>query len=284
MFTKGAVLSFLLAAGALSEPIRPRESPKCLDVWHYIAKELKDDFIDNYGLCTNLARQSIRLPFHDCFPKGGCDGSIVLSEECFDRFDNENLIPICTKLADVVRRYKVPVADLVNLAGAIGNKACPGGPYTPFFVGRTDNPTAAAIGQLPPPFFDAQTLLKIFGAKGFTSDELVALVGAHSAGRNHTGTPFDTTIGELDSPTYYGETRAGRAPTSLPSDMSLALDPSTRDAWNEYAASQAAWEADYLVGWTKLITLENDLTTLGDCSEVVFKAFEGSPCVAGVNC
>lgn len=117
MFVKGALLSFLLAAGALSEPSRPSDSPKCFDVWNYIAKELKYDFIDNRGLCTNLARQSIRLPFHDCFPDGGCDGSIVASSECFDRFDNENLIPICRKLADVVSRYKVPVADLVNLAG-----------------------------------------------------------------------------------------------------------------------------------------------------------------------
>lgn len=105
------------------------------------------------------------------------------------------------------------------------------------------------MGQLPPPFFDAQTLLRIFGAKGFTSDELVALVGAHSAGRNHTGTPFDTTVGKLDSPTYYGETRDGFAPTSLPSDLSLALDPSTRDAWNEYSVSQAAWDQDYVGGY-----------------------------------
>ncbi|KAI3397149.1 hypothetical protein diail_11211 [Diaporthe ilicicola] len=285
MFAKGALVSLLLATGAVGQPGQASNGPKCFDVWHYIAKELKYAFIDEYGLCTNAARQSIRLPFHDCFPDGGCDGSIVLSSECFDRFDNENLIPICTRLADIANKYKVPVADLVNLAGAIGNKACPGGPYTPFYVGRTDNPTPAPMGQLPPPFFDATTLIRIFSAKGFTKDELVALVGSHSAGRNHTGTPFDTSVGKLDSPTYYGETRDGNAPTSLPSDMSLAHDPATRDSWNEYAASQAAWQQDYVQGWVKLITLGNDVSQLVDCSEVVYKAFEEDPCAAGgVNC
>lgn len=111
---------------------------------------------------------------------------------------------------------------------------------------------AAPKNQVPPPFLDAPTLVNIFGAKGFTSDNLVALVGAHSAGRNHTGTPFDTTVGELDSFTYYSETRDGFAPTTLPSDFSLSQDPATRDAWNEYAASQRAWDKDYVEGYVFL--------------------------------
>lgn len=118
MFAKGALVSLLLAAGVIGTPdVKSGDPPLCPEVWNYIAKELKYSFIDSNGFCTNLARQSIRLPFHDCFPGGGCDGSIVLTNECFDRFDNENLIPICAKLADIANRYKVGVADLINLAG-----------------------------------------------------------------------------------------------------------------------------------------------------------------------
>lgn len=117
MFSKGALVSFLMAAGVIGAPDANVDRPVCPEVWNYIAKELKYEFIDKNGFCNNYARQSIRLPFHDCFPQGGCDGSIVLTDECFNRFDNENLIPICAKLRDVANRYKVGVADLVNLAG-----------------------------------------------------------------------------------------------------------------------------------------------------------------------
>lgn len=117
MFAKAALASLLLAAGAVGAPGATSDSAACPSVWNYIASELKYEFIDKYGFCTNYARQAIRLPFHDCFPGGGCDGSIVLTDECFTRFDNENLIPICAKLRDVANRYKVGVADLINLAG-----------------------------------------------------------------------------------------------------------------------------------------------------------------------
>ena len=118
MFAKGALVSFLLAAGVMGTPaVKSGDPPLCPEVWNYIAKELKHDFIDSHGFCTNSARQSMRLPFHDCFPGGGCDGSIVLTNECFDRVENEDLIPVCVKLADVANRYKVGVADLINLTG-----------------------------------------------------------------------------------------------------------------------------------------------------------------------
>lgn len=120
MFAKAALVSLLMAAGAIGAPGAPSEiaadSATC-SVWNFIASELKYDFVDDYGFCTDYARQSIRLVFHDCFPGGGCDGSIVLSDECFTRFDNENLIPICAKLRDIANRYHVGTADLINLAG-----------------------------------------------------------------------------------------------------------------------------------------------------------------------
>lgn len=117
MFAKGALVSFLLAAGVIGAKEASADSATCPEVWNYIANELKYEFIDEYGFCNNYARQSVRIPFHDCFPGGGCDGSIVLTDECFTRPENARLIPICAKLRDVANRYKVGVADLINLAG-----------------------------------------------------------------------------------------------------------------------------------------------------------------------
>lgn len=114
---------------------------------------------------------------------------------------------------------------------------------------------ASQPGQLPPPILSAPQLISLFQSKGFTADELVALVGAHSAGKNHTGVPFDTTVGELDSWTYYSETRDGYAPTTLPSDFFLSQYGETRDSWNVYAASQEAWVKDYVDGYVLLLRL-----------------------------
>lgn len=130
----------------------------------------------------------------------------------------------------------------------MANKACPWGPFIPFYIGRRDNPTPAPLFELPPPTSNASTLVQVFGAKGFTSEDLVALVGSHSCGGNLSGFNFDTTVGVMDSPTYYTEVLRGDAPTILPSDKSLALDPQTTDDWQEYARDQYAWQSAYTAG------------------------------------
>lgn len=61
--------------------------------------------------------------------------------------------------------------------------------------------------------------------------------------------PFDTTVGSLDSWTYYTETRDGGAPATLPSDFSLSQYGETRDSWNVYAVSQEAWAKDFVDGY-----------------------------------
>lgn len=107
-------------------------------------------------------------------------------------------------------------------------------------VGRADssaaNPTAIPGGNS-----NATSLVAAFAARGFTGGDLVALVGAHSAGKNLSGAAFDTTVGALDSPTFYGEVLGGGAPAVLPSDQSLAADDATRADWVEYRDSQRSW-------------------------------------------
>lgn len=95
---------------------------------------------------------------------------------------------------------------------------------------------------------DAEAMVGIFAAKGFTAEELVALVGSHSCGANLSYFPFDTTPGVMDSPTYYTEVMIGAAPAILLSDMNLALSPLTTEHWQEYARDQEAWNIDYIKG------------------------------------
>lgn len=115
----------LLACSTLVSAIRLRDNgpgasspnwPRCPHVWRQIGEELKHWFIDDEDLCTDLAAQAVRLPFHDCFPTGGCDGSIILSNECTNRTDNQQLIPICGVLYKMSLDYGVGAADLINFA------------------------------------------------------------------------------------------------------------------------------------------------------------------------
>lgn len=124
-FFRSLLVTGLLACSATVSALRLRQNsdvttqanwPRCPDVWRTIAEELKYWFIDDEGLCSDLAAQAVRLPFHDCFPSGGCDGSIILTDECTTRVENSQLIPICGVLYKMTLDYGVGAADLINFA------------------------------------------------------------------------------------------------------------------------------------------------------------------------
>lgn len=60
-----------------------------------------------------------------------------------------------------------------------------------------------------------------------------------------TGVAFDTTVDQLDSPTFYGEVLDGTAPAILPSDKNLATSDATKDNWIEYRDNQTSWNEDF---------------------------------------
>lgn len=103
-FTKSLLVAAVLSAAGV-------QATHCPDIWSTVARKLKDVF----GECNSNARQAIRLPFHDCFA-GACDGSIILSDECTDRSENAQLIPICGTLGNIADQYNVGVADLIQVA------------------------------------------------------------------------------------------------------------------------------------------------------------------------
>jgi hypothetical protein len=88
---------------------------KCPPVWGQISKDLSRMFISG-GQCNDDARASIRASFHDCFPEGGCDGSLALPEE-LSRRENAIMTPTVTKLANLAQKRGVSTADMIAFAG-----------------------------------------------------------------------------------------------------------------------------------------------------------------------
>ncbi|KAH8897547.1 heme peroxidase [Thozetella sp. PMI_491] len=243
----------------------------CPAVWTQIAADFKSSFVASDGSCTDDARAAIRLSFHDCFP-GACDGSIVLSDECTTRPENQQLIGICGTIGNKAKQYGVSTADLVQFGTAMGIVSCPGGPVIPFKVGRTDSSTANPNGRMPAANADASSLISQFAARGFTALELVALVGAHSTAKNLGGVPLDSTDGRWDVK-FYSETADGTAPASVPADQFLSNATQTSLMWRTFAASQVSWNAAFVPAMTKMSLLGNNVASLVDCTSVVIAAF-----------
>jgi hypothetical protein len=238
----------------------------CPAVWKDVATDLHALFVDSAGQATDDARAAIRIPFHDCFP-GACDGSIILADECHTRPENTQLIPICDLLGQKATQYNVSTADTIQLAAALGIAAALG-PAITFKVGRQDSSIANLAGQIPNPNATAESIVARFAAKGFSSTELVALVGTHSAAKNLAGVPLDTTVDDLDVK-FYSETQDGTAPARINSDVALANSYITRSTWSGFAASQFSWQAVFVPAMEKLAVIGNDEATLTDCSAII---------------
>lgn len=126
---------------------------------------------------------------------------------------------------------------------------CPPSPTIKVRIGRKDSSKAEPTGQIPPASDTATQLVALFKSKGFTVEDLVALVGSHSAAVNRQNQPLDSTVDSLDSPTYYGEVANGTAPAILPSDRSLATDNVTKGDWQEYVHSQELWDQHFATAY-----------------------------------
>ncbi|KAJ4849238.1 Peroxidase 53 [Turnera subulata] len=142
-----------------------------------------------------ISASLIRLHFHDCFVQG-CDASILL--------DNSSTI-LSEKLAapnvnstrgfNVVDSIKTAVesacpgdvscADILALA-AQSSVSLSGGPSWNVPLGRRDSLTANQTGantSIPSPFEGLSNITSKFAAVGLNTNDLVALLGAHTFGR-----------------------------------------------------------------------------------------------------
>jgi hypothetical protein len=104
----------ILLAAAVSARIQRDAKSSCPTVWSKISKELTGIFLSD-GHCNDDARAAIRAALHDCFPDGGCDGSIFLALE-MSRPENQIIGPTVYMLGSMAEKYKVGVADMIQFA------------------------------------------------------------------------------------------------------------------------------------------------------------------------
>ncbi|KAI0376438.1 putative class II peroxidase [Hypomontagnella monticulosa] len=258
-----------------------------LCVWYYVVDELKQSFTDSNG-CTALARGAIRQGFHDAATwdkyssYGGADGSLLLSDEELARSDNKGLEDIAAQTKQWYQKYQgygVGMADLIQTAAITATVCCPGGPRIRHFVGRKDDSRAGPTGKLPLPEQDAKALIDLFTAKTFTSNDLVALVGAHTVSTqkfvdpSRSGASQDTTPSTWDL-NFYKETIAGDNKTIFifHSDKSISTYSSTKSQFSTFAGSsgKTLWPPAYAQAYFRMSLLGvNNLNNLTEITKVI---------------
>lgn len=120
----------------LSRSLEKRQNT-CPAVWGEISANLRSTFVG----CNRNARTAIRFAFHDAGgysskttpygpASGGADGSLLLNDEEMGRVSQQPMQDYRAYLRGVYDQYraKITAADLVQFAGAVGLKSCPGGP------------------------------------------------------------------------------------------------------------------------------------------------------------
>lgn len=253
----------------------------------------------------NLARAAIRYAFHDAATfstklptyapaSGGADGSLLLSPDEINRPDNAGLhdyhATIGQKLASYqAAGYPIGAADLIQVAGALGVKACPGGQIGRVLVGRTDTNISAPDNLLPQAFgpgSDHDTIYQLFSDKGFGARDLAALLGAHStsianfetANGIPQGTPQDDTPGLWDV-AYYNQTYypvAGMARFDSDVNLSKNVSSAVGKQFKSFVGNQGAWGASFSSAYQLLSLLgitSKVQRTMQDCSTLVANAF-----------
>lgn len=205
----------------------------------------------------------LRLAFHDAgtFIKanntGGANGSVRFE---LNSIANTGLAPGVQFLQRVQRELTaqgivVSWADLMHLGGAAG-VAFAGGPNiaASIAMGRKDAAVAdpGLDTTLPRPDHDAPTQRKLFADKGLTTQDLVALSGAHSIGRSRVTPPIGpmTRNARQFGNHYFVELMNGGG--AFFSDKSLLEDPETALWVGKYAANNALFFRDFTAAYLKL--------------------------------
>ncbi|KAJ6950780.1 peroxidase activity protein [Populus alba x Populus x berolinensis] len=142
-----------------------------------------------------MAASLIRLHFHDCFVQG-CDASIMLDNspsidsEKFS-FSNNNSIRGFEVIDDAKAQVEsicpgvVSCADIAAVAARDASVAV-GGPSWTVRLGRRDSTTASrslADSDIPRATTSLVNLIGMFGGKGLSARDMVALSGSHTIGQ-----------------------------------------------------------------------------------------------------
>ncbi|XP_050215767.1 putative L-ascorbate peroxidase 6 [Mercurialis annua] len=203
----------------------------------------------------------LRLVFHDAGTfdmvesSGGMNGSIIFE---LDRPENTGLKKSLKILEKAKREVdavqKVSWADMIVVAGAEAVSIC-GGPTIPILLGRLDSQEPDAEGKLPEETLAAAGLKQSFQRKGLSTQELVALSGAHTIGGKGFGNPtiFDNSYYKilLDKP--WMSSGGMSSMIGLPSDRALVEDDECLRWIKKYADDQNSFFEDFKTAYIKLV-------------------------------
>ncbi|KAK9742221.1 hypothetical protein RND81_03G156900 [Saponaria officinalis] len=212
-------------------------------------------------LSKGKAAGVLRLVFHDAGTfesndnTGGMNGSISYELERPENNGLKKSLKILEKAKNQLDvRESVSWADLIAVAGAEAVSIC-GGPVIPVRLGRLDSLTPDPEGRLPEESLDAPRLKQCFKRIGFSTQELVALSGAHTIGSKGFGSPtvFDNSYYKilLEKP---WESAAGMTSmVGLPTDRALVEDDECLRWITEYANDQSVFFEDFKNAYIKLV-------------------------------
>ncbi|KAJ6577808.1 heme peroxidase [Mycena capillaripes] len=263
---------------------------------------IRDDVMGGiyHGRCNYLARAAVRLAFHDAGPysnalkaagktNGAADGSLLISTAEQSRPENNGLQGIVAALKSLPQKYNVSPGDVLHLAGTLAVLACPGGPVINTYIGRKA-PAAnytAPDGLLPNPNSPVSALLARFADMGFTTRELMALMGAHSTAKQRfvdtrrASQSMDSTV-EIWDVRYYSPT-AAPGTYRLNSDVNFAHNATTQQDFNRFVGKQDDWGREYAAAHEKMSLLGLDKNTLTDCTEIMPQSIDLSTATTTSN-
>ncbi|KAK2979120.1 hypothetical protein RJ640_021123 [Escallonia rubra] len=218
-------------------------------------------------LSKGKAAGVLRLVFHDAGTfttddnSGGMNGSIVYE---LDRPENGGLKKSvkASSLYLIIAKAKSGVdiiqpvswADMIAVAGAEAVSLC-GGPQIPVRLGRIDSLVPDPEGKLPEETLDASALKQSFRRKGFSTQELVALSGAHTLGNKGFGNPaaFDNSYFNILLERPWLSSAGMTSMIGLPSDRALVQDDDCLRWISKYANDQNLFFDDFKNAYVKLV-------------------------------
>ncbi|XP_074287116.1 putative L-ascorbate peroxidase 6 [Silene latifolia] len=212
-------------------------------------------------LTKGKAAGLLRLVFHDAgtFERndnsGGMNGSITYELERPENKGLKKSLKILEKAKNELDvRESVSWADLIAVAGAEAVSIC-GGPVIPIRLGRLDSLTPDPEGKLPEESLDVPGLKQCFKRKGFSTQELVALSGAHTIGTKGFGSPveFDNSYYKILLERRWVSSGGMSGMVGLPSDRALVEDEECLRWITKYAKDQNLFFDDFKNAYIKLV-------------------------------
>ncbi|GAA0171124.1 peroxidase [Lithospermum erythrorhizon] len=237
----------------------------------------------------------LRLHFHDCFIRG-CDASVLLSSKknTAEKDGPANLslhaffvIDAAKKVIEDLCPGVVSCADILAFA-ARDAVVVAGGPYWDVPKGRKDGRVSKAseTSELPSPTFNFDQLQHSFAQRGLSTDDLVALSGAHTLGFSHCSS-FQNRIRNFNSthdidptlhPSFAGVLRSVCDDKNKGKNAGMSMDPSSTVFDNTYyrliLQKQSLFQSDQaLLTHPKTKSLVNKYAS---SKEAFYKAFANS--------